>query len=122
MLLAACIAPVLAGVLFRFGVPHLEQALCAGLHRSVCISPYYALIDIAYVMIAPILLCFSAVMLLLDERDEKIVNAFLVTPLMKRGYLVSRMGFPAAAAFVCTLVLLPLFRLTSISLQMTSRS
>lgn len=24
MLLAACIAPVLAGVLFRFGVPHLE--------------------------------------------------------------------------------------------------
>ena len=119
MLLAACIVPVLAGVLFRFGVPRLEQALCAGIHRSVCISPYYALIDIAYVMIAPILLCFSAVMLLLDERDEKIVNAFLVTPLMKRGYLVSRMGFPAAAAFVCTLVLLPLFRLTSISLQMT---
>ena len=32
MLLAACIAPVLAGVLFRFGVPRLEQALCAGLH------------------------------------------------------------------------------------------
>ncbi|MCM1119359.1 MAG: ABC transporter permease [bacterium] len=116
MLFAACLAPVLAGVLFRFAIPLLETALTDYLQLPTVIAPYYALIDIFLAMLSPAMFCFVSAMVSLEETDEKTAAYLFVTPLGKDGYLVARFCIPSAAAFLVTAVLLPVFSLTTLSL------
>lgn len=116
MLFAACLAPILVGVLFRFAVPLLEAALTDWFHISAIISPYYALIDIFFAMLSPTMFCFVSAMVSLEEADEKTAAYLFVTPLGKAGYLAARFGVPAISAFLVTAVLLPVFKLTPLSI------
>lgn len=113
MLLAACAAPVLAGLFFRFGIPFLEAVFTEWLRRPAVLSPYYRLIDVFFVMLSPAMFCFVAAMVSLEEADEKTAAYLFVTPLGKRGYLAARLGVPAGAAFFLNLILFPVFRLTN---------
>lgn len=115
MLFAACLAPVLAGLLFRFAIPLFEAALTDWFHVSAIIAPYYALIDIFFAMLPPAMFCFVSAMFSLEEADEKTAAYLFVTPLGRNGYLAARLGIPSAAAFLVTGVLLPVFRLTALS-------
>ena len=116
MLFAACLAPILAGVLFRFGIPLLEAVLTDWFHMPAIISPYYALIDILFAMLSPAMFCFVSAMVSLEEADEKTAVYLFVTPLGRNGYLAARFCVPAVAAFLVTIVLIPIFKLTSLSL------
>lgn len=116
MLFAACLAPVLAGLLFRFAIPHLETVLMDWFRLPAVLSPYYALIDIFFAMLSPAMFCFVSAMVSLEETDEKTAAYLFVTPLGRKGYLAARFCMPAAAAFLVTAVLLPVFRLTALSL------
>ena len=115
MLFAACLAPVLAGLLFRFAIPLLEAALTDWFHISAIISPYYALIDIFFAMLSPTMFCFVSAMVSLEEADEKTAAYLFITPLGRNGYLTARFCIPAVAAFLVTTALLPVFKLTSLS-------
>ena len=116
MLFAACPIPILAGLLFRFGVPFLEAALTDWFPILAIISPYYALIDILFAMLSPAMFCFVSAMVSLEEADEKTAAYLFVTPLGRNGYLVARFCCPAGVAFLVTVALLPVFKLTSLSL------
>lgn len=113
MLFASCLTPIIAGLFFRFGIPLLEAVLTKRLHMPAVLSPYYGLIDVIFAMLSPAMFCFAAAMVVLEETDEKTAAYFFVTPLERRGYLAARLGIPAAAAFLATVVLLPLFQLTA---------
>lgn len=115
MLAVACAAPVLAGGLFRFGIPFLEAELTEWLSVPAIIAPYYRLIDVFFGMLSPAMFCFASAMVSLEEADEGTAAYLFVTPLGRRGYLAARLGVPGAAAFLVTLVLLPAFRLTAFS-------
>ena len=115
MLFAACLTPILAGLLFRFGIPLLETALTDWFHMSAIISPYYALIDILFAMLSPVMFCFVSAMVSLEEADEKTAVYLFVTPLGRNGYLAARFCVSAVAAFLVTIVLFPIFKLTSLS-------
>ncbi|HOO26890.1 MAG TPA: ABC transporter permease [Lachnospiraceae bacterium] len=115
MLLAACLAPVLFGLLFRFGIPVLEGYLTFRFKQADMLSPYYGLFDLLFSLLAPAMLCFAAAMVILEETDDHIAGYFYVTPLGYRGFLASRVLIPSAAAFILTLLLLPLFVLTPLS-------
>lgn len=115
MLFAACLAPILVGLLFRFAIPLLEAALTDWLHLSAVIAPYYALIDIFFAMLSPVMFCFVSAMVSLEEADEKTAAYLFVTPLGKNGYLAARFCIPAVAAFLVTVALLPVFKLTALS-------
>lgn len=112
MLVAACIGPVLAGAAFRFGIPMAEKALCGMFGKSFILQPYYELLDLFLAVLTPVLFCFAAAMVILEERDDKITRYMFVTPLGRKGYLIARMGIPFVLAILVTLVLLPLFMLT----------
>lgn len=116
MLFAACLAPILAGLLFRFGIPLLEAVLTDWFHMPAIISPYYALIDILFAMLSPAMFCFVSAMVSLEEADEKTAVYLFVTPLGRNGYLAARFCIPAVVAFLVIIVLLPIFKLTSLSL------
>lgn len=115
MLFVVCFALVPIGLAFRFAIPLLETALTDWFHLSAMISPYYALIDIFFAMLLPTMFCFVSAMVSLEEADEKTAAYLFVTPLGKKGYLAARFCIPSAAAFLITVVLLPVFRLTSLS-------
>ena len=116
MLFVASLVPILAGLLFRFGIPLLEVALTDWFHISAIISPYYALIDILFAMLSPAMFCFISAMVSLEEADEKTAVYLFVTPLGRNGYLAARFCVPAVVAFLVTIVLIPIFKLTSLSL------
>lgn len=115
MLLVSCLTPILAGLFFRFGIPLLEEVLRDCFSMAAVISPYYRLADIFFAMLTPIMFCFAAAMVSLEERDEKTAVYLYITPLGKTGYIAARFGVPAAAAFLVTVVLLPFFKLTALS-------
>lgn len=115
MLFAACLAPIFAGLLFRFVIPLLEASFTDYFRISAILSPYYALIDIFFAMLSPTMFCFVSAMVSLEETDEKTAVYLFVTPLGKTGYLAARFGVPAVFAFFITVALLPVFKLTSLS-------
>lgn len=115
MLFVACLVPILAGIAFKFLIPVLETALTNWFDLSSVISPYYELIDLLLTMLAPTIFCFVSAMIVLEETDEKTGAYLFITPLGKIGYLIARFGIPLAFAFVITLIILPVFKLTPLS-------
>ena len=115
MLFVSCLAPIFAGFFFRFAIPLLETALTDGFHMTAVISPYYKLLDILFAMLPSTMFCFVSAMISLEERDEKTAVYLFITPLRKTGYIVARFGVPSAIAFLATIILLPVFKLTPLS-------
>jgi fluoroquinolone transport system permease protein len=107
-------APLLIALLYRFGVP----ALTALLHERAgfALEPYYGLLMSFLVLMAPAMIGMIVGFLLLDERDERIVTALLVTPMPLNGYLAYRIAAPLGFGFLATLVAYPLAGLASIPL------
>ena len=112
MLFAVCLGPVLCGMLIKFGIPFLESFLCIQLQKKTFLAPYYGLLDVFFAMMASVLFCFAAAMVVLEETDDKVIRYLFVTGLGKKGYLISRFGIPSGIAFVFTLILLRIFSLT----------
>ena len=115
MLFVSCLAPILAGFFFRFALPFSEAVLTDCFHMTAIISPYYKLVDILFAMLSPTMLCFVSAMVSLEETDEKTAVYLFITPLRKTGYIVARFGVPSAIAFLATIILLPVFKLTPLS-------
>ena len=115
MLFVSCFAPILAGFFFRFAIPFIEAALTDSFHIAAIISPYYKLVDILFAMLSSTMFCFVSAMISLEERDEKTAVYLFITPLRKTGYIVARFGVPSAIAFLATIILLPVFKLTPLS-------
>ena len=112
MLFVSCFAPILAGFFFRFVIPFIEAALTDSFHIRAVISPYYKLVDILFAMLSSTMFCFVSAMVSLEERDEKTAVYLFITPLRKTGYMVARFCVPAVIAFLVTIILLPVFKLT----------
>lgn len=116
MLLAVGVSPVMIGAAIRFGIPFIENLLVKYMGLPYVMEPYYGLIDILFAAITPVIFCFVAAMVILEEHDDHIDRYLFVTELGKRGYYISRIVIPAAIAFVTTSALLPIFRLSELSL------
>lgn len=112
MLVLVCLAPVLAALVFRFGIPYLEGLLCAHFETSAIISPYYLLLDLFLCLLTPYMFCFVSGLVMLTEHDENMAKYIAVTPVGKNGYIISRLIFPAAFGFLASVPLVSMFSLT----------
>lgn len=96
MLAAMTIVPLLLAFLFKFGVPAVEAAIQSKTGLADFLSPYYLLFDLMIIFSTPILFGYSALMVILEERDLGIMKYLCVTPMGKKGYLFSRLFFLSA--------------------------
>lgn len=112
MLIMACIAPVLSGLAFRFGIPVAEKLLKKQFALEEVLTPFYQIFDLFLATITPLMYCFIAAMVILGEIDDGISNYLAVTPLNKNGYLLSRLGIPMGISFIITIIILSIFSLT----------
>jgi fluoroquinolone transport system permease protein len=109
MMLIIC-APLLSGVVLRFGLPLLQRVLMDAF--SFDLTPWYALSDMTVLMLAPMMSGVLCGFLMLDERDEGVAVYYAVTPLGGAGYLLSRLLLPVLWSIVIAPVLAALFSLT----------
>ena len=112
MLYVVCAAPLLAALFFRFGIPYIELLLCAYFGKAAILSAYYLLFDLSLCTVTPFLFCFASSMVILTEYDENMMGYLAVTPVGRKGYLVSRFLFPSILSFFASVILLSLFSLT----------
>ncbi|XMB73048.1 ABC transporter permease [Mycoplasmatota bacterium WC30] len=118
MLIMILIAPILVGTIFKFGVPFIELQLTRYFVKDVILGDYFLLFDLLLATLTPYLISFAASMTMLDEYDSNLINHLCVTPLGKRGYLISRVVLPLLLAFIISIVIVSVFSLTSWSLLM----
>ncbi len=113
MLAAVCSAAVLAAFFIRFGVPAIERVLCGYFEKEVILADYYLLFDLLLALVTPYMFCFASAMMMLTEYDENIASYLAVTPVGKKGYMLSRLALPASIAFAASVILLWEFSLTT---------
>lgn len=112
MLIAVLIAPLLAALFFRFGIPEIERLLCAYFNKTAILFNYYLLFDLFLGILTPYMVCFASSMVMLTEYEENMSQYMSVTPVGKRGYFISRLVFPAVISFFASVFLMLCFTLT----------
>ncbi|MDD3123966.1 MAG: hypothetical protein PHC62_10765 [Candidatus Izemoplasmatales bacterium] len=118
MLILILVAPILAGVFFKFGIPLIESLLTNHFDQEAIISPYYGMIDLFLGAITSYLLSFIASMTMLDEYDSNLISHYVVTPLKKSGYLHSRLSIPLIISWGISILVLMIFSLQKHSIMM----
>lgn len=118
MLWAVCLAPLITALLFRFGIPYLETLLCNYFHRDKILTDYYLLFDLMLCLMPSYMLCFASAMVMLTERDENMAEYMSVTPVGKRGYVISRLILPSAISVPFSILLTLFFSLTILNLPL----
>ncbi|MEA5026087.1 hypothetical protein SDC9_115001 [bioreactor metagenome] len=106
-------APLLAMLFFRFGLPLADQQLELYFHQSL--SPYYLVFDLVLAVLPSFMNCFIAAMVILTERDDHTMIYYLITPLGRLGYLISRLVFPAMLSIPETLLILLIGNISGLS-------
>ena len=115
MLAVMLVAPLLMGLVFRFGMPTLESFLCNKFGTAQILTPYYLLMDLLLAFMTPLMFLFAGMMVMLGDIDSGIAKAMAVTPLGKSGYLASRLGIPFVLSYFYGVAVLATFNLTGLS-------
>ena len=115
MLVACLFAPILMGLIFKLLIPILESYLCSALNQSSVLSLYYSLFDLLLSLMTPLMLCFSGVMVVLEELDNGTAKYLMVNPLGKWGYLLSRIGILTLLSTVYNFLLVSFCKLSEIT-------
>lgn len=112
MLVMVCIAPVLAGMFIKLGIPAIEQLLCEHFRRIEVIAPYYYLFDWLLAILPGILFAFVGGLVVLGEIDDKIAGYMAVTPAGNTGHLISRLGIPSGISMMVSVFVIAVFGLS----------
>jgi fluoroquinolone transport system permease protein len=91
-------APILVALVIRFAFPYLNIFLWRQFHFNLAI--YYSFILSIIILSTPVYFGMIIGFLLLDERDEQILNYIAVTPLRKAGFLVYRTILPVIVSII----------------------
>lgn len=115
MLSAIICIPLLLAATYRFVFPLIVQ------HYPVLkdFSLYHPILDLFLAIMCPYMICFASVLVVLDETDMKINRYITITPLGKKGYLISRLIIPVLFAAVVSFVLLSFCSVSDMSLWTT---
>ncbi len=112
MLYMMCFLPLLIAALFRFGIPFLEAQLTSVFQSDAVLTGYYLLFDLFLAVFAPYFLVFISAMVMLSEIDEHVAAYLAVTPVRRKGYIISRLVYPALLSAFVSAALLMLCALT----------
>lgn len=104
MLAFYLLAPLLLLVMLRFGVP--AGAMLLKERTGFDLAAHYDLILSIALFLTPLILGVMTGFLMLDERDEKLIDYYAVTPLSKRGYLRHRLFLPVLLSVVYSVLML----------------
>lgn len=105
--------PLMLALLLRVAAPELAVFLDA--RFAFDFTPYYPLLMSTFVVLAPVTVGMIVGFLLLDERDDQVLTALLVTPMPLGSYLLYRISVPILLGCATTLIGYPLAALTPVA-------
>ena len=114
MMIMLVIAPILAGLFFRIGIPFLEEHILCHYGLERIIIPYYETFSWLLAMLTGMLFAFVGGLVVLGEIDDNVAKYIMITPAGIRGYLCSRIIIPAIISAVVALICVPIFSLVDI--------
>jgi len=115
LLLTGLLGPLPLLLLARCGFPALNATLAA--RTAVRLDAYAPFAAMLLVSIIPMLIGLMSGFLLLEERDERLLAYYAVTPLKRRGYLLARLLLPMGLAAVWSALFLGGSGLTMLTAQ-----
>lgn len=115
ILCVSLFVPILAGLVVYFAVPYIEKLLCSHFNTAAIIKPYYPLIELMLICMPIIMLVFISVMVVLDELDNGTARYLCVTPLGKKGYIMTRFLIISVIAMAYAFIINFIFPLASFS-------
>ncbi len=118
MLLMVCATVILFVVFVKYGIPQAERFLCSYFNKEAILLNYYLLFDLFLALMTPYMFCFASALMMLTEYDENISSFLAVTPVGKKGYVISRLIFPSGIALIVSVIILSIFSLTEWSVWM----
>ena len=115
MLSAIICIPLILAAIYRFVFPLIVQ------HYPMLkdFNLYYPILDLFLAIMCPYMICFASVLVVLDETDMKINRYITITPLGKKGYLISRLLISVLFAAIVSFVLLSFCSVSDMSLWTT---
>ena len=102
--------PLLLALLLRWGAPPLTTVLLRT--TGFDLAPWYPLVMASFVIMLPGMIGTVTGFLLLDERDDGVLDALLVTPISARAYVGYRVATPLVVGWVITVASYPICDLT----------
>lgn len=115
ILCVSLFVPIISGVVVYFAVPYLEKILCSYFKTDSIIKPYYSLIELMLICMPIIMLVFISVMVVLEELDNGTARYLCVTPLGKKGYIMTRFMIISVIAIIYAFLINYVFPLSSFS-------
>lgn len=109
LLLWIPVLPIIMAMFLRIAIPWVAELLQT--QAAFDLVPYYPLIMSFYIIMAPAISGMVIGFLLLDERDDQILKALMVTPMPLNGYLFYRLSVPIVLGAVMTIIGYPLIQL-----------
>ncbi|WP_068781056.1 hypothetical protein [Paenibacillus sp. GM2] len=104
MLFFYLLAPLFLMSALKFGVPAADKALA--IYFQFNLSEYYGLITAVSLLLVSLILGCMCGYMMLDERDDHLIQYFAVTPLSRSGYLVCRLATAVILSVVYDAILL----------------
>lgn len=108
------IIPFLLVLVLRWGLEPLTTLIELQAGRDLV--PWYPLIMSSFAVMLPAMIGTIVGFLLLDERDDGVLDALLVTPVSTGAWVGYRIAAPLAVAFALTLITYPLVGVTPLPL------
>ena len=100
------VMPFLIAILLRWGVP--PATLYLRRQTGFDLAEWYPLLMSSFAITMPGMIGTITGFLLLDERDDGVMSALLVTPVSARAYVGYRIATPLAVGFVMTMITYPM--------------
>ena len=114
MLILIICAPILAGSVFRFGIPLLETAILSKFGYENVLIPFYGYFNWLLAVLCGLLFAFVGAVVVLDETDSGVTKYICVTPVGAGGYLAARIFFPAILSGFFAGIIVPAFSLARV--------
>ncbi|WP_010098060.1 ABC transporter permease [Ornithinibacillus scapharcae] len=99
--------PIYLFILVKFGIPFVDIQLSK--YTYFQLMDHFDLIICFIVLIVPMMIGMLTGFLLLDEKDDGIINYMAITPMKKLGFIGYRVTLPLIISFIISTVLVLLF-------------
>ncbi len=113
LLIASLLGPLFLALFIRLAFPWLADLSYDHLQLDLALHYPFALSFL--IMFTPMMVGTMTGLILLDERDEHMLNYYAVTPLGQTGYLLYRLFIPAFSSFIFSFLVLPLASLIELN-------
>ncbi len=113
ILLLSLIGPLFLAAAMRFLLPLGTELLLQ--QTGFDLSRHYLFMVSFLTLFTPMMIGTLVGLIILDERDDNMLQYYTVTPLLKSGYLAHRMAGPAILSFIVTFPVLALAGLVQLN-------